>query len=45
LNYFVESYVTSLRQIRFGENYIHASTCSERFTGEVIRVDRIGFIK
>ena len=45
LNYFVESYATSLRQIRFGENYIHASTCSERFTGEVIRVDRIGFIK
>jgi hypothetical protein len=45
LNYLVESYSTSLRQIRFGENYIHASTCSERFTGEIIRIDRIGSIK
>ena len=45
LNYPVQSYFNKNKRVVFGLNTIRASTCTERFTGEMLRVERIGIIK
>jgi hypothetical protein len=45
MRHLAESYPTKDEEIKVGLNSIGASTCAERFTGEIVRVERIGLFR
>jgi hypothetical protein len=45
MRHLAESYPTKDEEIKVGLNSIGASTCADRFTGEIVRVERIGLFR